>query len=250
MGEGVIHSARVFADLDALSHAASEEWVRAANEAVSARGRCLIALSGGHTPERAYQIWSTEYREKMPWAKAHFFWGDERFVGADDAKSNYHMARETLFKNAPVPPENIHPIATNFSQPDEAAREYEAVLRTFIAESGPSFDVMLLGLGVEGHMASLFPGSPALAEEKRWVVGVRAPAEPPVRISLTFPVLRRARATYFLVAGADKQGIVATLRRDSSAETLKLPVAMLRPEGEAIWFLDRAADGALSQKRG
>ncbi len=249
MDQGVIKFGRVFADLDALSHAASEECVRAANEAVSGRGRCLIALSGGHTPERAYQIWSTEYREKMPWAKTHFFWGDERFVGADDPTSNYHMARETLFKNAPVPPENIHPIPTSFSQPDEAAREYEAVLRTFIAESGPSFDVMFLGLGVEGHTASLFPGSPALAEEKRWVVGVRAPAEPPVRISLTFPVLRRARATYFLVAGADKQGIVATLRRGPSSETQRLPVAMLRPEGEAIWFLDKAADGALSQKR-
>ena len=249
MDEGIIRSARVFPDLDALSHAASEECVRAANEAVSERGRCLIALSGGHTPARAYQIWSTEYREKMPWAKTHFFWGDERFVGADDPKSNYRMTRETLFKNAPVPPENIHPIPTNFSLPDEAAREYEAVLRTFIAESGPSFDVTLLGLGVEGHMASLFPASPALAEEKRWVVGVRAPADPPVRISLTFPLLRRARATYFLVAGADKQGIVATLRRASSAEMQKLPVAMLRPEGETIWFLDRAADGALSQKR-
>ncbi|MGB6874688.1 MAG: 6-phosphogluconolactonase [Candidatus Acidiferrales bacterium] len=248
MGQSVISSARVFTDLDTLSHAVSEECVRAANEAVSARGRCLIALSGGHTPERAYQIWSTEYREKMPWAKAHFFWGDERFVGADDAKSNYHMARETLFKNAPVPPENIHPIPTSFSQPDETAREYEAVLRTFIAESGPSFDMMLLGLGVEGHTASLFPGSPALAEEKRWVVGVRAPAEPPMRISLTFPVLRRARATYFLVAGANKAAIVATLRRGPASETQNLPVAMLRPEGEAIWFLDKAADGALSQK--
>jgi 6-phosphogluconolactonase len=250
MGQGIIKTARVFADLDELSHAASEECVRLATEAVSARGRCLIALSGGHTPERAYQIWSTEYREKMPWAKTHFFWGDERFVGADDPKSNYRMTRETLFKSAPVPPENIHPILTDFSQADEAAREYEKVLRTFIGESGPSFDVTLLGLGGEGHMASLFPGSPALTEQKRWVVGVRAPAEPPIRISLTFPLLRRARTTYFLVAGADKQGIVATLRRDSPAELEKLPVGMLHPEGEEIWFLDKAADGALSQKSG
>lgn len=248
MGKGIIHTARVFADLDELSHAASEECVRAATEAVSARGRCLIALSGGHTPERAYQIWSTEYRDKMPWEKTHFFWGDERFVGADDPKSNYRMAHEALFKNVKVPPENIHPIRTDFPQADQAAQEYERVLRTFIAETGPSFDVMLLGLGVEGHTASLFPGSPALSEEKKWVLGVRAPAEPPVRISLTFPVLRRARATYFLVAGANKQGIVATLRRDSPAEMQKLPVAMLRPEGEEIWFLDRAADGTLSKK--
>lgn len=238
----------MFGDLDALSHAVSEECVRAANEAVSARGGFLIALSGGRTPERAYQIWSTEYREKMPWTKTHFFWGDERFVGADDPKSNYRMARESLFKNAPVPPENIHPIRTDFPQPEQAAQEYEKTLRMFIGESGPSFDLMLLGLGVEGHTASLFPGSPALAEREKWAMGVHAPAEPPVRISLTFPVLRRARATYFLVAGADKQGIVATLRRNSSAETQGLPVAMLRPEGETIWFLDKAADGAPSAK--
>lgn len=249
MDQGIIKGARVFADLDALSHAVSEECVRAANRAVGERGKCLIALSGGHTPERAYQIWSTEYRDKMPWAKAHFFWGDERFVGADDPKSNYRMARERLFKNTPVPPENIHPILTSYPNTDEAAREYEKVLRTFIGESGQSFDVMMLGIGVEGHTASLFPGSPALAEQKRWVVGVKAPAEPPVRISLTFPVLRRARATYFLAAGADKEGIIATLRRDSAAETSKLPVAMLKPEGEEIWFLDKAADGPLSAKR-
>jgi 6-phosphogluconolactonase len=239
--------ARVFPDIDSLSRAAIEECVRAANEAVSARGKCLIALSGGHTPERANEIWASEYRDKMPWAKTHFFWGDERFVAADDPKSNYHMARETLFKNIPVPPENIHPIPTGMGQPDAAAREYEQVLRTFIGDTEPSFDVLFLGLGVEGHTASLFPDSPALAEEKRWVVGVRAPAEPPIRISLTFPVLRRARATYFLVAGADKQGIVATLRRDSPEETGKLPVAMLRPEGQVIWFLDQDADGEAAQ---
>lgn len=249
MGKGIIHTARVFANVDELSHAASEECVRAATEAVGARGRCLIALSGGHTPERAYQIWSTEYRDKMPWEKTHFFWGDERFVGADDPKSNYRMARETFFKNVKVPPENIHPILTDFPQADQAAQEYERVLRTFIPETGPSFDVMLLGLGVEGHTASLFPGSPALSEQKKWVMGVRAPADPPVRISLTFPVLRRARATYFLVAGADKQEIVATLRRDSPAEMQKLPVAMLRPEGEEVWFLDKAADGPRSTKQ-
>ncbi|HEV2287564.1 MAG TPA: 6-phosphogluconolactonase [Candidatus Acidoferrales bacterium] len=242
MDKGLKQCARIFPDIDALSHAAIEECVRVANEAVSIRGRCLIALSGGHTPERANQIWADEYRNKMPWAKTHFFWGDERFVGPDDPKSNYHMARETLFKNVPVPPENIHPIQTGASQPEVAAKEYEQVLRTFIGDTGPSFDVLFLGVGVEGHTASLFPGSPALAEQKRWVVGVRAPADPPLRITLTFPVLRRARATYFLVAGADKRGIVATLQRNLAEEIEGLPVAMLRPEGEEIWFLDSAAD--------
>ena len=246
MDKNIVTDARIFPDLDALSRAVVEDSVRVANEAVGARGRCLIALSGGRTPEKAYELWSTEFRGKMPWAKTHFFWGDERFVPADDPKSNYRMTRESLFQHIPVPPENIHPIDTNFPQADEAARAYEKVLREFISEAGPSFDLMFLGVGGEGHTASLFPDSPALLEQKRWVVGVRASAEPPVRITLTFPILRRARATYFLLAGADKHEIVATLRRDAGAGAEKLPVEMLRPQGEVIWFLDGAADKEMS----
>ncbi|HEV2615584.1 MAG TPA: 6-phosphogluconolactonase [Candidatus Acidoferrales bacterium] len=243
MGKDILTNARIFPDLDTLSRAAVEDSVRVANDAVGARGKCLIALSGGRTPEKAYELWSTEFREKMPWAKTHFFWGDERFVPANDPKNNYRMTRESLFRHIPTPPENIHPIETNFAQADEAARAYEKVLREFISETGPSFDLMFLGVGGEGHTASLFPDSPALREEKRWVVGVKAPAEPPVRVSLTFPILRRARVTYFLVAGPEKQEIVATLRRDASGGIEKLPVEMVRPEGEMIWFLDRAAAG-------
>lgn len=249
MDKGEVTNARIFPDLGALSRAVVEESERAANEAARARGRCLIALSGGKTPEKAYELWSTEFRGRMPWAKTHFFWGDERFVSADDPKSNYGMARETLFQHIPVPPENIHPMATNFATADEAARAHEKMLRTFVGDAGPSFDVLFLGVGGEGHTASLFPDSPALEEEKRWVVGVQAPAEPPARISLTFPILRRARATYFLLAGADKREIVATLRKDAAAGTAKLPVEMLRPEGEAVWFLDRAADGEIASAR-
>lgn len=243
MGAGINKTARVCADLDKLSHAAIQECVRVATEAAGARGKCLIALSGGRTPERAYKIWSAEYREKMPWDKTHFFFGDERFVPESDEKSNYRMAFRALFENAPVPAENIHPIVTNFASADDAARAYEKVLREYISDSGPSFDALFLGLGVEGHTASLFPDSPALREEKRWALGVRVPAEPPVRITLTFPVLRRARQTFFLVAGEDKKEIVAKLRRGAPEEIANLPVAMLKPKGEEIWFLDKAADG-------
>ncbi|MGH9782040.1 MAG: 6-phosphogluconolactonase [Candidatus Acidiferrales bacterium] len=243
MGKNILTNARIFPDLDGLSRAVVEDSVRVANEVVGARGKCLIALSGGRTPEKAYELWSTEFLDKMPWTKTHFFWGDERFVPASDPKSNYRMTRDSLFRHIPTPPENIHPIETNFPQAGEAARAYEKVLRKFISETGPSFDLMFLGVGEEGHTASLFPDSPVLREEKRWVVGVKAPAEPPVRISLTFPILRRARVIYFSLAGAEKQEIVATLRRDAGAGTEKLPVEMLRPEGEVIWFLDRAAAG-------
>jgi 6-phosphogluconolactonase len=243
MDNSITACARIYADLDALSRAAVEETARAAAEAVAARGRCLISLSGGHTPALTYELWATEYRDRMPWANIHFFWGDERFVPADDARNNFRMARENLIKRIPIPPENVHPIVTSFALPEQAAQEYEKVLRTYIAESGPSFDVLFLGVGIEGHTASLFPESPALGERNRWAVSVRAPAEPPVRISLTFPVLRRAREAYFLLAGADKRPIIATLRRDWQSATKKLPVAMLHPEGKVIWFLDAAANG-------
>lgn len=248
MDKSIVTNARIFPDLDAVSRAVVEDSVRVANEAVRERGRCTISLSGGRTPEKAYELWSTEFRDKMPWAKTHFFWGDERFVSADDPKSNYRMTRKALFQHIPVPPENIHPIVTKFATADGSASEYEKVLRTFFADAGPSFDLLFLGVGTEGHTASLFPDSPALTEQKRWVVGVRAPVEPPVRVSLTFPVLRRARVTYFLLAGADKREIVATLRRDFAAATQKMPVAMLQPQGEVIWFLDRAADGEMTHK--
>ena len=248
MDQGSLADARIFPDLDALSRAVVEDSERVANEAVAARGRCMISLSGGKTPEKAYALWSTKFRERMPWAKTHFFWGDERFVSADDPKSNYRMTRETLFQHIPVPPENIHPIVTKFATADEAAREYENVLRTFFADAEPSFDLLFLGVGPEGHTASLFPDSPALIEQKRWVVGVRAPAEPPVRVSLTFPILRRARVTYLLLAGADKREIVATMREDLAGGREKLPVEMLEPQGEAIWFLDRAAAGDASNR--
>ena len=119
MDKNIVTSARIFADLDALSRAVVDYSVHAANEAVGTRGRCLIALSGGRTPEKAYELWSTEFREKMPWAKTHFFWGDERFVSAEDAKNNYRMARESLFRHITTPPENIHPIDTNFPRADE-----------------------------------------------------------------------------------------------------------------------------------
>ena len=233
--------ARVFPDLEALSRAAAEESARAAIDAAQARGRCLISLSGGHTPSRMYELWATEHLDKIPWAKMHFFWGDERFVPADDAKSNFRMAKLSLLDRVPVSAENVHPIVTSYASADEAAQAYEKMLRGFFGDAGPTFDILFLGMGREGHTASLFPDSPALTEQKRWAVSVCAPADPPVRVSLTFPVLRRARETCFLVAGADKRPIIEMLKNEPKRAARELPVAMLRPEGKAIWFLDQAA---------
>jgi 6-phosphogluconolactonase len=232
---------RVLADLAELSRAATEDSLRIARDAVQRHGRCAIALGGGHTPEQMYRLWAEQYREQFPWEHMHLFWGDERYVPREDPHSNYRMVREALLERVSLPAANVHPMPTDFAQPDDAARAYEAELRRFFSPGEPAFDLVFLGLGGEGHTASLFPGSPALAERERWVVAVRAPAEPPVRLSLTLPVLSRARNVFFLVAGSGKQEIVASIRGDPESAARRYPAAMVRPAGPVVWFLDRAA---------
>jgi 6-phosphogluconolactonase len=234
---------RVYPDLDALSHAAVEEVLRVARESVAARGRCAIALSGGHTPARMYSLWATNYNAHTPWDKLHLFWSDERFVPQDDPQSNYRLARETLIARVPIPAANVHPIVTNFTQPQQAADAYEEELGKFFGFSSPAFDVQLLGVGGEGHTASLFPGSSALEEKQRWVAAVRAPVEPPDRLTLTPVVLDCGRNTFFLVAGENKREILAAIRAEADSALSQYPAARIRPSGPVLWFLDQAAAG-------
>lgn len=234
---------RVYPDLDALSRAAVEEVLRVVANSVPAHGRCAIALSGGHTPARMYALWAAEYNAQTPWDKVHLFWGDERFVPQHDPQSNYRMARETFLARVQIPAGNVHPVPTNFSQPQLAAQAYEAELRKFFRSAPPAFDVQLLGLGGEGHTASLFPGSPALDEKQRWVVAVHAPAEPPDRLTLTPVVLNCGRNTFFLVAGENKREILAALRSEPESKLSEYPAARIRPSGRVLWFLDQAAAG-------
>jgi 6-phosphogluconolactonase len=234
---------RVYPDLDALSRAAVEEVLRVVANSVPAHGRCAIALSGGHTPARMYALWAAEYNAQTPWDKVHLFWGDERFVPQHDPQSNYRMARETFLARVQIPAGNVHPVPTNFSQPQLAAEAYEAELRKFFRSAPPAFDVQLLGLGGEGHTASLFPGSPALDEKQRWVVAVHAPAEPPDRLTLTPVVLNCGRNTFFLVAGENKREILAALRSEPESKLSEYPAARIRPSGRVLWFLDQAAAG-------
>jgi 6-phosphogluconolactonase len=234
---------RVYPDLDALSRAAVEEVLRVVADSVPAHGRCAIALSGGHTPARMYALWAAEYNAQTPWDKVHLFWGDERFVPQHDPLSNYRMARETFLARVQIPAGNVHPVPTDFSQPQLAAQAYEAELRKFFRSAPPAFDVQLLGLGGEGHTASLFPGSPALDEKQRWVVAVHAPAEPPDRLTLTPVVLNCGRNTFFLVAGENKREILAALRSEPESKLSEYPAARIRPSGRVLWFLDQAAAG-------
>ena len=226
---------------ETLAHRVAD-WLLAA--ATEQDGVFTIALCGGATPRRLYELLSTPpYLESFPWGRTHWFWGDERFVGHDDAQSNYRMIREALLSRAPIPAANIHAIATDDIDPEAAAIAYEADLKTFydadrLDPARPLFNVTLLGLGAEGHTASLFPGSDALAERNRWAVSVIG-VKPETRITLTYPVLESTLNAAFLVVGAEKRQIFARLRAGDDA----LPAARLCPSGTLWLFADTSAAG-------
>lgn len=200
-----------------------------------------VCLSGGSTPKRLFEILGgPDFVNRFPWTRVHWFWGDERFVPPDDPSSNYRMVREALLSRAPVPEANVHPIPTVGLTPAEAAVAYERELKLFYGDealerSRPLFDVTFLGLGTDGHTASLFPGTAVLEERKRWVASVIG-VKPEPRITLTYPVLESSRNAAFLVAGEDKR---STVRRVLNGE--QVPAARLHPAGELYWFLDEAA---------
>jgi 6-phosphogluconolactonase len=234
---------RVFPDLDALSRAALEEMLRAMQDAIRQRGRFAIALAGGRTPTKLYTLWAhaENYGVRTPWDRVHLFWSDERYVPHDDPASNYRMARETLIDHVSIPAGNVHAMPTDSPEPAKAADAYEIELRSFFGAGAPAFDLQLLGLGVEGHTASLFPGSPALEEKERWVAAVEVAAKLPRRLTLTPMVFNQGRNTFFLVSGADKRDILATLRSEPASKNSQYPVGRIQPAGRTLWFLDEAA---------
>jgi 6-phosphogluconolactonase len=227
-------------DPPALAHHVAE-WMTAA--ALAAPGPFRVSLSGGSTPKALYALLaSEEFRNRFPWQRAHWYWGDERFVPNDDPESNYRMTREAMLSKVPAPPENIHPIPTD-GAPEDAARRYEQTLReaygaATLDPQRPLFDVTLLGLGPDGHTASLLPGEPVLDERKRWVAAV-SHGRPEVRITMTYPVIESSRFVAFLVTGKEKAEIFGTIRTGNS----QVPAARVRPVGELIWFVDRATAG-------
>jgi 6-phosphogluconolactonase len=207
-------------------------------------GAFAISLSGGSTPRALYALLAAPpWRDRLPWDRLHWFWGDERFVPPDDPLSNYRMAREALFAHAPVPAANIHPIPTEGLTPEAAAEAYGEELRQFygadrLDPARPLFDVTLLGLGTDGHTASLFPGTAVLSERDRWVapvIGVKDEA----RITLTYPALESSRHVAFLVEGEGKRAMLdRVLKNDAD-----LPAARVRSAGALMVFADEAAAG-------
>jgi 6-phosphogluconolactonase len=217
------------------------EWMTAA--ALAARDPFRVSLSGGSTPKTLYRLLaSDEFRGRFPWQLVSWYWGDERFVPHDHPESNYRMTRDAMLATAPVPPENIHPVPVD-GTPEDAARLYERTLQEAygaptLDPTRPFFDVTLLGLGSDGHTASLLPGDAVLQERKRWVAVV-SHGRPETRITMTYPVIESSRRVAFLVAGSDKAAILRAIRNGDS----QAPAARVRPLGELFWFIDRAAAG-------
>jgi 6-phosphogluconolactonase len=237
---------RISADKEALSEAAAHEFVRCAREAVAARGRFTVALSGGSTPKRLYQLLTTEpFRTRVDWGRVEFFWGDERCVPLDRADSNYRMAHEAMLAHLPIPAEHIHRMEAERPDCDTAARDYQDVLARFFygkptGPEPPALDLVLLGMGPDGHTASLFPHTDALRETRRWVVCNHVPQLNTDRMTLTRPILNRAREVLFLVAGEDKaERLVEVLA--GPPDPMRLPSQSIQPGGQLVWFVDRAA---------
>ncbi|MFN0316380.1 MAG: 6-phosphogluconolactonase [Burkholderiales bacterium] len=240
---------QIFQDSLALYRAAAEEFRRQAKLAVKARGAFSVALSGGSTPRGMYAQLAedTERRKSVPWEKIRFFWGDERAVPPDHLESNYRMAWDELLAKVPVPQCNIHRIHGEKRDASEVAEEYERTLRMrFPGDNRPRFDLVLLGLGSDGHTASLFPGSPALSEETRWVVANPVKKLGTHRITLTVPVLNNAACVLFMVSGADKAAALQEVL-EGRHEPERLPAQLIRPpKGRLMWFADAAASRLLN----
>jgi 6-phosphogluconolactonase len=234
---------RILPDLESLSQAAAELVMEQSKKAIEARGRFSLVLSGGSTPRCTYELLAAErFRTSIEWDKIHIFWGDERCVPPDDPRSNERMAREVFLDHVPVPQEQIHPIRCAGS-PQQAAQDYESTLKDFFGRHDPSFDTVLLGLGEDGHAASLFPGSPALKENKRWVVAVHSGKEDFDRVTLTPVVINRASNIVFLVAGKEKARILREVTADTTVGG-PLPARLIRPSiGQLVWLVDKDAGG-------
>ena len=229
---------------EALSHAVAKQFVRLTTDAVRARGRCTVALSGGSTPRSVYRMLAYEpFRSRVRWDQIDFFWGDERHVPPDHADSNYKMAADAMLSKVPIAETQIHRIRGEMAAAEQAAEEYEREIRAFFNDALPRFDLVDLGLGVDGHTASLFPGTPALDERERLCVANWVATLGAYRMTLTLPVLNAARAVVFIVSGAEKAPIVRELVRGSDPSR-GFPAALVQPtDGELWWMLDRAAAG-------
>ncbi|MEM6353406.1 MAG: 6-phosphogluconolactonase [Cyanobacteria bacterium P01_D01_bin.14] len=231
----------VLSDKPALVERATVLVIEKIKGAIAARGRCHLSLAGGSTPKPLYEALA---KADLPWASLYIYWGDERFVPADHADSNDRMVRTAWLNHVPIPADHIFPVPTAAGSPEAAAEQYEQTLRQSFGEGTafPSFDIILLGMGDDGHTASLFPHTPVLQEQTRWV-GVGKKDDQP-RITLTVPVINAAQTVIFLVAGANKQTALSQVFAPE-ADADVYPARRVQPDGQLIWLLDEAASKGL-----
>jgi len=233
---------QVFADQEALSRAAAELFAQTASAAVADHGRCAVLLAGGETPRRAYELLAgAPLASRIPWPQVHVFWGDERCLPEGDPRRNEVMARQALLDRVPLDPAHLHPIRCH-PAPEQAAAAYEAELRHYFGRHPPRFDLVLLGLGSDGHTASLLPAARALAAQQEWTAVTRRPEESFSRVTLTAPLLNQAALAVFLVTGGNK---AETLRAVLSGRQPPLPAQLIVPiHGRLLWLVDREAAGS------
>lgn len=238
----------IYPDTDTLSREAAQYIVRLASESIVMHGRFTIALSGGSTPKKLYSLLGSEpYRSQIDWALVEIFWSDERCVPPDSEDSNYRMADETLLSKIPIAANQVHRMPADQPDRDAASQAYTLeIQRTFGTDGIPRFDLIQLGMGPEGHTASLFPHQPSLHEQQRLVMPVIVPKPPPPRLTFTPPLLNAARHILFLVTGADKADAVHAIL-EGQYQPDEYPAQIVRPaDGEVTWMLDTAVAGKMA----
>lgn len=237
----------ILEDVASLQAHALGEVLRALREAVAARGRAILALSGGSTPKGLYQRLAQE--RSLPWDRVHLFFGDERSVPPDHPDSNYRMAKEALIDPliaaGALPAQNVHRVEAELPAAQAASR-YEMVLKAFLGPDLPVFDLILLGMGPDGHTASLFPHTAGLEERARWVIANPVPQLSTERITFTYPVLDAAREVTFLVSGAQKAEPLAQVLTSKTAQVADYPSKGVRPQGRLVFLVDKAAAAKLT----
>lgn len=241
---------QVLPDLEALSREAAEMFLKLSEQYIARNGRFAVAVSGGCTPIRLYELLSSElYNRKIEWHKVHVFWADERFVPHDNPESNYRVLQENLLSKISLPAENIHPVRTDVSSISTSAKIYEKEIRQFLGSSRSklaAFDLVLLGMGEDGHTASLFPGSQILKEKNRLVVPVSDQKHEYPRVTLTLTAINKARNIVFLISGRQKASAVKKVVYDKD---VTLPASLVKQgKGNLFFFLDEAAALLLKEK--
>ena len=234
----------VFPTPESVAAAAADIIAETAHSAVREKGYFTIALSGGRTPNLLYDLLATtEYADLLPWEHMLFFWGDERYVPPWHKDSNYQSAHKRLFSRLPIPPDNIYPMATDLPDASQAAKLYARELHAVFRKRGCSgFDLTLLGMGADGHTASLFPGSSAIKEKDKWVTATVGPAGQ-TRLTITIPFINASETILFLVTGQEKQNMLTDIIADQQQGSVKYPAAMAQGRKQTLWLVDQTAYG-------